>query len=210
MSVLTTSSIASCLAHLTGSRYCVDNAGRWFWPQIQQKQGSHRPPTSPPVCNSQHYEVTALRLAASATAHGLAAWLHLQAGCSSVTSAPLHMAHTCKYDVNNFSMYTAVQWMQFTGDVNKFTIFSCEIYSGLRVPKMVWINAYYLLLYLLLYFQFIYIWFKNKTVNVLLDIVYEKCHFCSSIWCLAVDKCSVGAAYLSRFSVSAFWCFVMI
>jgi len=38
--------------------------------------------------------VTGLRLAASATDHGLAAWLHHQAGCSSVTPTPPHiMAH---------------------------------------------------------------------------------------------------------------------
>ena len=33
------------------------------------------------------------RLAASATAHGLAAWLHHQADCAAVTSAPMHMGH---------------------------------------------------------------------------------------------------------------------
>jgi len=61
---------------------------------------SHRPQTSPPVCYSLHHKVTGLRLAAaSATAHGLARLSRLAApsgrlaGCSSVTSAPLHMAH---------------------------------------------------------------------------------------------------------------------
>ena len=34
----------------------------------------------PPVCNSLHHKVTGSRLASSATAYGLAAWLHHQAG----------------------------------------------------------------------------------------------------------------------------------
>ena len=33
------------------------------------------------------------QLAASATAHGLAAWLHHHADCATVTSAPMNMAH---------------------------------------------------------------------------------------------------------------------
>ena len=33
------------------------------------------------------------RLAASDTAHGLAAWQHHQADCATVTSAPMHMGH---------------------------------------------------------------------------------------------------------------------
>jgi len=44
------------------------------------KQGNHKPLTLPPVCNILHHKVSGLRLAASATAHGLAAWLHHQAG----------------------------------------------------------------------------------------------------------------------------------
>jgi len=42
----------------------------------RNKQVILRPQTSPLVCNSLHHKVTGLWLAASATAHGLAAWLH--------------------------------------------------------------------------------------------------------------------------------------
>ena len=64
---------------------------------------SHRPLTSPPVCNSLHHEVTGLRTAASATTHGLAAWLHHQAGWLAVsmvtpTSVTFVWLIMCKYD----------------------------------------------------------------------------------------------------------------
>ena len=77
----------------------VESLGKCFSEAtlVNSKQGSPTPQTSLPVCNSLHHKVTGLQLAASATDHGLAPWLHHQArwlaGRSSVTPAPLHMAH---------------------------------------------------------------------------------------------------------------------
>jgi len=62
------------------------------------RQSNHRPLTSPSICNSLHHKVTGLRLAASATAHGLALELHHLA-------VPVLHDHPCiwpimrKYDV---------------------------------------------------------------------------------------------------------------
>ena len=75
------------------------------------KQDSDRPHTPPPVCNSLHHKVTGLRLTASATDHGLAAWLHHQVGWlfQCYTGTPAHdplcayMTSSIKPEVHNVS-----------------------------------------------------------------------------------------------------------
>ena len=74
--------------------------------QLANSRSAIRTADFAPVYNSLHHNVTGLWLAASATAHSLARTSYLcgytvrLAGCSSVTSAPLHMAqHVQIYDV---------------------------------------------------------------------------------------------------------------
>ena len=71
--------------------------------QLANSRSAIRTADFAPVYNSLHHNVKGLRLAASATAHSLARTTYLcgytvrLAGCSSVTSAPLHMAQHVQY-----------------------------------------------------------------------------------------------------------------